>query len=258
MANNKYSQTTVLLLFIFLSVILAFSSLSAREKWSVNTTLSYGTGKYIYESPVQNYTLYLGGQYSRDAFSVSVTLPFVLQRDNLDGPLEVGNGASQMDKDHSVTGGASDVYLYSEYNVYPSFYVTGQFKVPTSVDGSLFSTGEFDYGLGFAFRRMFGTFKLFVDAGYLVLGDPSQITYKDPFVYGVGLAKHAQNGKSSVSFYYQEYSQIISGLDPPRQVSVAYYRLFTKILGISFYGSKGFGESSPEYTLSIGMDVALR
>ncbi|KAA3616786.1 MAG: hypothetical protein D8M58_17425 [Calditrichaeota bacterium] len=242
---------------IILILVLPISILNAKEKWALNTSLSYSTGKYIYESGVDNYTLYLGGRYSNDKFSISMTVPFTMQRDNLDTLGTTNTSNSHMDSDHSITAGVSDVYLYSEYNLYRSFFVTGQIKIPTSTGSTLFSSGEFDYGIGLAFRKMYGTYKLFADAGYLVFGDPRQFSYDDPFVYGIGVAKHAKNGESSVSFYYQEYGRIISGLDPPRQFSVAYFRLISKDVGISFYGSKGFGESSPDFAFSIGMDVTI-
>lgn len=242
---------------ILLVLILPLNFLNAKEKWSLNTSLSYSTGKYIYESAVDNYTFYLGGRYSKDRFSISMSVPFTMQRDKLDSLSATNSSGSHMEKDHSITAGISDIYLYSEYNFYPSFYVTGSIKIPTASSSTLFSSGEFDYGLGLAFRKMFGTYKLFADAGYLVFGDPDQFTYNDPFGYGIGVAKHAENGKSSVSFYYQEYGRIISGLDPPRQLSVAYFRLLSETVGVSSYGSKGFGESSPDYTFSMGLDLTL-
>ncbi len=232
------------------------STVSAKKNWSVSSVFSYSTGTYIYDSRVDNYTLYLGGRYSKNDFSISVTLPFVIQRDRLDGQTESDNTPMSMGGD-VYTSGVSDVYVYTEYKVYPSLYVTGQIKLPTSLNGSLFSTGKFDYSLGLAFRKMFGSYRIFADAGYLLLGDPEQIAYNNPFVYGIGVARHASNGRSTVSFYYQEYSTIIDGIDPPRQLSAAYFRALNNTIGISFYGSKGFGESSAEYTLAIGFNVLI-
>ncbi len=253
--NKKHNLGTIVVLLLVLAPL---TSVSAKKNWSVSSVFSYSTGTYIYDdSRVDNYTLYLGGRYSKEDFSISMTLPFVIQRDQLEGQTGTNGSPMTMGNDYTFTSGVSDVYVYTEYKVYPSLYVTGQIKLPTSLNGSLFSTGKFDYGLGLAFRKMFGTYRVFADAGYLLLGDPDQISYNNPFVYGIGLAKHAPNGRSTVSFYYQEYSTIINGINPPRQVSAAYFRALNNTIGISFYGSKGFGESSAEYTLAIGFNVLI-
>jgi len=241
---------------IILLIIFPGACLEAKEKWSLSTSLSYSTGKYIYDTSVDNYTFYLGGNYRTDKWSVSLTVPVSMQRDKLDSQTELNNETSHMDE-YSVTTGIPGVYVYGEYIFFPSFFLTGQLKIPTSSSATLFSSGEFDYSLGLAFRRMFGSFKIFADAGYLVLGDPAQFTYKDPLIYGLGIAKHAEDGRSSVSFYFQGYDRIISGLDPPQQISAAYYRLLTDMLGISFYGSKGIGETSADYTFSLGFNLTL-
>ncbi|HHM02337.1 MAG TPA: hypothetical protein ENJ15_04935 [Caldithrix abyssi] len=253
-SRQKYNRGILVLL---LMVLAPLAGLSAKKNWSVSSVFSYTTGTYIYDSRVDNYTLYLGGRYSHDDFSVSLTLPLVIQRDQLAGETSSPGPSVSMENGYAFTSGVSDIYLYTEYKVYPSLYVTGQVKAPTSLNGSLFSSGKFDYGLGLAFRKMFGVYRIFADAGYLMLGDPGQIDYENPFVYGIGLARHAPNGRSTVSFYYQEYSTIIKGLKPPRQLSAAYFRALNKTLGISFYGSKGFGESSAEYTLAIGFNVLI-
>ncbi len=252
--NKKNSR---LLAVGMLMLLLPFGGANAKKNWSVSSVFSYSTGTYIYDSRVDNYTLYLSGRYSREDFSVSVTLPFVIQRDRLDGRTD-GNGSPvPMGQEYGFSSGTSDLYVYSEYKFYPGLYLTGQIKLPTSVNGGLFSSGKFDYGLGLAFRRMLGTYRVFADVGFLLLGDPDQLSYENPFVYGIGLAKHAPNGRSTVSFYYQEYSTIIKGLDPPRQISAAYFRALNDTVGISFFGSKGFGEGSAEYTLAIGFNILI-
>lgn len=243
--------------FLILVLILPTSLVFANEQWSVSTSLSYSTGEYIYDDPVQNYIFYLGGRYSNPDLTLSMTLPFVMQRDNLGAQTLENNQNTPIDNDHSIYSGLSDLYIYGEYKILSSVSLTGQIKIPTATESTLFSSGEFDYSMGFAFRKMFGTFKLFADAGYLVLGDPIGFSYQDPIVYGIGVAKHATDGKSTVSFYYQGYNAIIKGLDPPRQISAAYFRKLSDTLGISFYGSKGFGNTTADYSLSVGFEIVI-
>jgi len=73
--------------------------------------------------------------------------------------------------EHSLNSGIGDIFLYGEYRflhfrgAIPSFYLTAQLKIPTSANLSLFSTGEFDYGIGLAARKLYGTLYLFANAG---------------------------------------------------------------------------------------------
>lgn len=269
MDKKPKSPTSVkyLSLYFFITFMLLASAATAGEKFTINTTLAYNTGKYIYDARINDYILYLGAYYKKERFSISTSLPLVLERDNRSDVQETSTSGSGSQKDiknsPAYASGLSDLYIYAEYEFYrsqsilPRAFITGQVKVPTTTKSTLFSSGKFDYSLALALRKMYGTFKIFADVGYLTLGDPEGINYSNPFFYGIGIGKHAQNGRSSITFYYQEYGQIIPGLTPPRQLTAGYFRSITKILGISFYGSKGFGESSPEYSFAVGFDLKI-
>lgn len=239
--------------FFILLLFWTVESAQAKESWTLSSSFSYSSGTYIYDSRVYNYTFYAGCYYQKDKVSLGLSVPFSIQRDKL----QTESNMMTSNTGYAVSRGVPGVYLYGEYAVYPSFYVSGQIKIPTSSEVTLFNSGKFDYGLGLAWRKMFGSYKIFADAGYLVLGDPAEISYNDPFVYGLGVARHTTDGKSIVSFYYQGYQSIITGLDPPRQLSAAYYRSITDLLGITFYGSKGFSESTADYTLALGFNLTL-
>ncbi len=253
----EYFKTFVIGLSLLLSPIVY-----AGESFTINTTMAYSTGSYIYDAPIRDYVMYMGASYSKNRFSISASLPMVIQRDNRTAPDNSAGQTTTM-SDPAYTAGISDLYLYSEYefyqgeNYFPRIFITGQIKIPTSSGSGLFSSGKFDYGIGLAFRKMYGTYKVFGDVGYLALGDPQGLDYTNPVSYGIGIGKHASHGRSSVTFYYQEYSAIINGLTPPRQLTAGYYRAITDVLGISFYGSRGFGESSPEYTFAVGFDLKI-
>lgn len=261
--RNLNIQTTKNFRF-FTIWLLFFLSLFAHagESFTINTTLAYSTGSYIYDATIRDYVIYMGASYSKNRFSISVSLPMILQRDNRTASDNSADQTTIM-SNPTYTAGASDLYLYSEYefyqgeNYFPRIFITGQIKLPTSSKSSLFTSGKIDYGIGLTFRKMYGTYKVFGDVGYLTLGDPPGLDYSNPVSYGIGIGKHAGNGRSSVTFYYQEYSTIIKGLTPPRQLTAGYYRNITDVLGISFYGSRGFGESSPEYTFAIGFDLKI-
>lgn len=265
--SKPTTSVKYLSLYLFLTFMLLGSAATAGEKFTINTTLAYNTGKYIYDARINDYILYLGAYYKKDRFSISTTLPLVLERDKRSDGQETstfGFGSQKDIKNSPVyASGLSDLYIYAEYEFYrsqsilPRAFITGQVKVPTTTKSTLFSSGKFDYSVGMSFRKMYGTFKLFADIGYLAIGDPEGINYSNPFFYGIGIGKHAPDGRSSVTFYYQEYGEIIPGLTPPRQLTTGYFRAITNIIGISFYGSKGFGESSPEYSFAVGLDLKI-
>jgi hypothetical protein len=242
-----------LLILILSSVV----TLDAKEKWSINTALVYSTGKYIYSSNVDKYTVYLGGKYSKDIWNITVTVPFILQRDNLNFEPVSNFSTSGSMNNYTTTFGMADVYFYGEYTLNNYLFLTGQIKLPTASRITMFSTGEFDFGAGIAFRKMIGTYKLFVDFGFTKFGNTEQLNYNNPLNYGIGIAKYFPNMKSSVSLYYNEYGTIINGLDAPKQISAGYFKNLFSGITLGFYVAKGFGESSPDFTFSLGTNITL-
>jgi len=251
----------------WLVLALATNSL-AQTGWSLNASLSFNSGRYIYQQTTSNYYLTGGLRYGGVNWSLAASVPVILQNSAV-----YESGSSGYDpENHRMTdrtatqtaanysGGIGDVYLYGEYRLLnpleagPALYINAQIKLPTADRLTLFSTGEFDYGAGVRLRQWFGSVNIFADAGYLNTGDPAGFTYQNPFNYGLGISTFFAKGSYSASFYFKGYTEIISGLEPPREIALGLFRKLPAQILVSFYLSKGLSESSPDIALSSGID----
>ena len=252
----------VLIMILFFSMENAYAG-----KWTLSTSFSYNNANYIYAETIQSYYINLGLRYNSGDLMISAYLPFIMQNDIfsdslLPGPL-TSDHMDNTTAEHNLNSGIGDIFLYSEYRFFnpsgaiPAFYLTAQLKIPTSADLSLFSTGEFDYGIGLAARKLYGSFYVFANAGYQYFGNPPGILYRNPFSFGAGASRFFAYGKYALNLYFRTYSEIINGIEPPRQLSLGFSAALSRETILSLYLIKGFSESSPDFAFTAGLDWAL-
>ncbi|KAA3619382.1 MAG: DUF3187 family protein [Calditrichaeota bacterium] len=250
---------------VLIGVLLFSGQTVAAENWSVFTSMSYNNSKYIYDQSSTNYYLNAGVRYRANNWSLSASLPFILQ----DSPLLDQSITAQSEDDETMhgmddfSGGIGDIYFYGSYRLFqartslPSLSITAQLKVPTGDELTLFSTGATDYGIGLSLSKNLGRFNAFADVGFLHLGDPQEIDYSNPFGYGFGIGRFFRNGTFSASLYYKSYTEIISDIEPPGQVSLGLFARLSPVAIVSFYIGRGFSESSPDVAFTAGIDWKL-
>jgi hypothetical protein len=159
--------------------------------------------------------------------------------------------------------GIGNMYLFGEIillegtPVLPWIALSSQIKIPTASAEDIIGTAEFDYGIGLTFRKQIYSFITFGDIGYLNLGDPDEITFLNPITFGIGLGRGFDYGKYSLSVYYQRYTKIYEAYPAPHQLSLGFYVNIIKSTFISIIGSKGLSETSPDFSLSAGLEYYL-
>ncbi|PKL83085.1 MAG: hypothetical protein CVV24_06705 [Ignavibacteriae bacterium HGW-Ignavibacteriae-3] len=114
-------------------------------------------------------------------------------------------------------------------------------------------TGKYDFGASVTLRKGFDTYLAIVDLGYLNIGDPTGITYNNPFTYGVGFGKYFNDGNSSLLLYYQGYTEIISGYSAPQQISIGFNHQLNSQLTLTIVGGIGLSKFSPALLASTGI-----
>jgi hypothetical protein len=156
-----------------------------------------------------------------------------------------------------------DLYLYGETRLLTtqgnllSIHLSTQIKVPTAKASKNYGTGEFDFGTGLSVRSIISSYALFLDAGYLIIGDPTGITYENPVTLGVGIGKFFKNGDISVLLYLKNYTKILPDYQPPRQLSAGvYYKLNPRLL-LSTSAFIGLSETSPDFSFYTGFELTL-
>jgi hypothetical protein len=247
-------------LIIIISMLISVYSY-AQGGWSVNSSFQMTSGDYITGNTTNNYYFNIGSRYRAEGWYISANISIIAQ----DGlfPESDGNvmmGGSGMPH---LNMGIGDLYMFGEVNllkgtnVLPWIALSSQIKIPTASSESNFGTGEFDYGIGLIFRKQLFSFIAFGDIGYLNLGDPEGFTFLNPFTYGIGIGRGFDFGKYSISLYYQRYTKIYESYAAPHQLSLGFYVNVINRTFLSIIGSKGLSETSPDFSISAGLEYFL-
>jgi len=265
---------------LFALVSLLTANTLAGAQWSVNASMQGTKGNYVFTTITNSYYLYTGLRYRASKWNVSAILPIVAQNNDLvtrTGGMFLPTGGSHHDQNGSVPShhgsmmsqgmgasnmsmGLGDLYLIGERQLFgdylsgPVMFTNVQIKFPTANKAMNYGTGEFDFGMGLSLRQKLGSFAGFVDIGYLILGDPAGVTFKDPLTFGAGIGKFLLQEKLSLLLYYQGYSQILAGYAPPRQLSLGgSYRVNPRVT-LTGSGLVGLSETAPDFSFLTGFE----
>ena len=278
MKPEKYFMKKIQAIVAAVLLLLPASTLLSQGNWYINGSLQMVSGNYIYDESTSTYTLYGGIRYQTPRWYASADFSAFAQSSELvsrSGDMflpgnhgQSGNGMhsgsrGMMTNGSTFSGGLGDIFLRGEYTFLtertplPSVSLNGMIKIPVAHIHDVYGTGEFDFGMGIALRKRFGQYATFADVGYIALGSPEEYTYRDPVTYGFGAGRFFHNGQYSVLAYYQGYTRILSGFDPPRQLSLGFNIRTNAAMTFSITGSYGFSETSPDVGISGGITVAL-
>ncbi|MFQ6674528.1 MAG: hypothetical protein ACE5GH_07070 [Fidelibacterota bacterium] len=266
---------------VFLFVV---SGAQARGTWSISSSVQATQGSYIFDTSTMAVYVYSGLRYRTRKWNLSASLPMVAQNNDRvtrTGGMflptgQVHHSEGQSGTPHhggSMTGSSTttselkvamgDLYLYGELELFSEWFkrtsvsLGAQMKFPTASPNTNYGTGEFDYGLGLSVRKRSGSFAGFADIGFLAIGDPDGVTYRDPVTVGGGLGRVFGKGRFSFLLYYQRYSRILPGYDPPREVSVGLSVKLNSRSTVSLMGLSGLSETSPDVSVSGGLEWTL-
>jgi len=253
--------------------ILIVSSTAAAGSFSVSGGVGRYSGKYIYQTTAATYAFNTGLRYQEEQFSFSLSLPFLLQ--NSDAVSRSGgvllphgkSGSSQTSggmmngASSSFMPGLGDIFVTGNYriadesNSLPSVSITGQIKMPTARTD--LGTGQWDFGGSLSAKKQFGTFGVFADAGYLLLGNPPGAQYRNPFTFGAGVGKLFMNGELSTMLYYQAYTRVLDGYAAPQQISLGVLYQISPVITFSLIGSLGLSSTVPAQGILVGIEITL-
>ncbi len=259
---------------------------SGKSGWTLSTSFQVTGGGYIYNEYSTLYLLYGGIRYQNNNLTLYGYIPVVAQNNpgftqsgmmiiptgrenkgeggnmnegNMHGENNSMNQTSMMNSQISL----GDFYLYGSYLLLNEIdhsmdlFINPNIKFPTASGSSEIGTGRFDYGLSMNVRKSIESFVVVAEAGFIKLGDPSGIDYKNPFTYGIGLGKFISQSGSSVLLYYNSYTRILDNYEPPRQVSLGLNFKLDSTKALSFIGSKGLSSYSPDFSISAGFNFDL-
>lgn len=272
-------------LYLTLTLIAPTSMHYAQEGWSVSASLQYSGGNYTYSNSNKIFYLYGSGGYQTNNWSVSISIPIVTQSYGgvgLVGGMMLPNGNNDYNKsyhnsemmqnnilmnNHSTSlfshTGLGDISIYGSYNLFEdnlsSFSLTlnSFMKIPTANSSLGLGTGEFDYGFSGTVRKIFNSYIGFVDLGYIQIGDPPNIDYKNPLSFGLGIGKILDGGNYSLLLYYQAYTTIIKDYDAPKLLSLGFNYMIKPTLTLSLIGAVGLSKVTSDFSVSTGLEWNL-
>ncbi len=286
--RSLYNIFTIALMLLLW--LLPAPSVAGAGKWSLFSYLSFYSGQYYLTETTRSLYVAGGLRYRSHRWDVSFSVPWIIQNSNLvqqTGNLFYpmgpdGNGRDHMDGDgmgmgsgwhsrhmnyqapttHLLTG-LGDTYGYISYRLYGgglatyAVFANVQIKAPTANVQRGFGTGEWDYGGGFSFQKLFkqkwgGSIEL----GILDIGDPDSITFKNP-VYGNIALSWFVNPKVSLTLDYLWYTQIQDRVEPPRYVNGGVHFRMTETLTLMVTMGRGMSSSSADFNMFTSFEFTL-
>lgn len=255
-----------------------------KSKLTFFTSAQFSGGKYTYDSYSNIFLLYGGLKYQTGSWSIYGYLPVVAKNGpgiTQSGGMIIPNGMDHKGNSDDQIGGNNmmgdvnggmisnmsisfgDLSLYGSFQILKEYhdnidlYLYPGIKVPTSSSNSGIGTGEFDYSISFDFHKTLGAFVLFTDVGYIKFGDPQGVDYNNSFTYGIGLGKYL-SGTISILLYYNAYTEVLKGFDPPRQLLLGLNIKTSDSNILSISGSKGLSNYSSDFSINLGFNFNLR
>jgi len=254
----------------FLLILLFFSkSMFAQTGWYFTSSVQLSGGKYVLDSYNRVYSVYGGLRYQGENFGITAAIPLVSSNNknvSQSSGMMITSGTNVSNSGVAQSGmntGFGDLYGYFDYKIISDFekeidvYINAQVKVPTAATRMNIGTGKYDFGGSVSLRKSLNNFIGIVDLGYLNIGDPVGITYKDPFTYGIGIGKFFNYGEYSLMLYFTGYTKIVDVYDAPQQISLGANYKTSEMIIFSVIGSAGRGNFTPDLTLSGGIRIKL-
>ncbi|MFZ5948618.1 MAG: hypothetical protein ACOYU5_11740 [Stygiobacter sp.] len=254
--------------FLFLLLLTNFK-ITAQDGWYFTSSVQVNGGKYVFDSYNNLFSIYSNLRYQNGNMGITVSLPLIMSGNNSTNQTggmmfqsdNSGTKATAMNNGFNI--GIGDLYSYLDYKIISDYdsgidlFVNAQVKVPTAVTSMNIGTGKYDFGGSITLRKSLESFVGFVDLGYLNIGDPDSVIYKNPFTYGIGLGKFFNYGEYSLLLYYTGYTKIIEEYDAPKQLSLGMNYRASETIILTLISSKGFGNTSPDFTLSGGVRIKI-
>lgn len=275
------SLSSAILFFIAFGAV---TNSTAQSRFSINTSFTAVASKLSDGSHNIAYFLYGGLQYHAQDYYLSFSLPLVFNSSgsftqvggmyipngsggsagggmhNSGGHGSMMNGSSILS---SMDVGVGDMYFYGSYNIlketksFPALSTDGFIKFPTASPSLNIGTGKFDFNLAISARKFIGTFSLYIQTGYLFLGNETDPNIENPITFSAGIGKSFGNGNHLLLLEYDSYSTIVTGFSSPKQLSLGYTYSINPDLNYLMIGSVGLNNSTSDYIISAGLNFIL-
>ncbi|HQT92233.1 MAG TPA: hypothetical protein PL001_09445, partial [Candidatus Kryptobacter bacterium] len=106
-------------------------------------------------------------------------------------------------------------------------------------------------------KEQVGTFIVLANAGYIVLGKPTGVDFRNPFTYGGAVGKVFDDGNYSLALMYQGYTTVLAGYAPPNGMMLGFNWKTNSTTLLTIAVSKGLTNTSSAFGITGGLKWEL-
>jgi hypothetical protein len=123
-------------------------------------------------------------------------------------------------------------------------------KLPTADDSGGLGTGEADYGAFLSLRQRIETIKVSLMGGYIKIGDPPLLNYRDIRLYGVGVSRGW--GATELFASFEGKTAVITGAKNSREVHIGLFHILSADYAVKASTFLGLNDGGPGFGLDLG------
>ncbi len=182
--------------------------------------------------------------YVTPVYDVSITIPYLF----LSSESQSGTKDTSGIGDIILRGGRVLVVETSN-----GFSLDGALalKLPTADDTKGLGTGEMDFGAFLNAHQKVADVKLSLFGGYIVVGSPSNVSYNDVYLYGLGISKVF--GFTELYGSLEGRSATVSGAQSPQEIHAGVFHVLNKDYAIKTSTFVGLNNGGPNFGFDAGV-----
>lgn len=243
--------------FVLIAIlVVAFGPTMATENgFSLSAGIERSTGNYGAQELTDIQYFPVTGKYQAGSVSLMLMIPYV----SITGPSNVIGEPGNVIQITTAGGGErrrasgqGDVVATGTFNVYKNVIssllldLTGKFKFATADETKGLGTGKNDFSIQTDVVKQSGAWMLFGSLGWLKMGDPVGIDFKDPWFGSVG-AGYGLNTATQLGAVYETRQRVIDGGAKLSQLTVFVSYKLAPTYTLQGYVIKGFSDGSPDW-----------
>ncbi len=231
---------------VFLTLILLPIAANAENgRAYLDVSGGYKTGDF--GTPVRSDLYYFsaGLGYVTTLYDVNVTVPYLFLSDTSGGTTNNESGIGDI-----ILRGSRVLLPESKSGI--SLDGSLAVKLPIADKNKGLGTGEPDYGGFLGIHKRFDKTKLSLLAGYIIVGEPSNVTYNDIYLYGIGLSQIISNA-TELYVSFEGRRAMIPGTKNPQEVNFGFFHILNRYYSIKGSTFAGLNKGGPDFGLNLGV-----
>lgn len=238
-----------------LLIVAVGPAMATESSFGLSAGMEYSAGNYGAQESTDIRYFPLTGKYQAGPVILKLTIPYV----RITGPSNVvGVPGSVMqittagEGERRTASGLGDLVATGTYNVYQDMVngrlldLTGKVKFATADDTNGLGTGKNDFSIQTDAVKQIGSWALFGSLGWLKMGDPAGIDFKNTWFGSMG-AGYGLNAATQLGAVYETRQRLIDGGSKLSQLmAFASYKL-APTYTLQGYVIKGFSDGSPDW-----------